>query len=180
MGLALQGLALQGLGSGGFVVVWRSDGSSGTDDHGLSIQAQRYHGDGSPNGEEFQVNTSTSGNQFAHSVSLDGSGGFVVTWESYSSTGNDTDRSSIHARRYFRNGLPNGDQFQVNTYTTSFQVEIGVSADGSGGFVVTWFSNGSSGTDTDLASIQARHFAGVIFRDGFESGDTSEWAVVVP
>ena len=45
---------------GDFVVVWESDGSSGTDTSGDSIQGQRYASDGSTQGAQFQVNTYTT------------------------------------------------------------------------------------------------------------------------
>ncbi|MDH3525833.1 MAG: hypothetical protein OES32_19855, partial [Acidobacteriota bacterium] len=47
-------------GGGGFVVVWTSVGSSGSDTSLSSVQGQRYAADGSPVGGEFQVNTYTS------------------------------------------------------------------------------------------------------------------------
>ena len=43
-------------GAGGFVVVWNSAGSSGTDTSDYSILGQRFDGTGSPVGSEFQVN----------------------------------------------------------------------------------------------------------------------------
>ncbi len=52
----------------------------------------------------------------------------------------------------------------------------GVAPDGS--FLVVWESEGSSGTDTDRESIQWRMSPLVtLFSDGFESGDTSAWAI---
>jgi hypothetical protein len=43
---------------------------------------------------------------------------------------------------------PAGNEFQVNTYTTSFQYGAnGVASDGSGNFVVVWPSNGQDGSD---------------------------------
>src|SRR5262245_10426985 len=42
---------------GDFVVVWQSQGSSGGDSSGYSIQGQRYTRAGSAVGSQFQVNT---------------------------------------------------------------------------------------------------------------------------
>jgi len=67
---------------------------------------------------------------------------------------------SIQAQRYAANGTPLGGEFQVNTYTTSFQAVPAVGVDGQGNFVVAWTSNGGSGTDTNTASIQARRYDG--------------------
>lgn len=72
---------------GDFVVVWDSEGSDGTDTDSISIQGQRYASDGSAVGSQFQVNSYTSGYQFAPSVALDADGDFVVVWASLESKG---------------------------------------------------------------------------------------------
>jgi len=144
-------------GAGGFVVVWASEGSSGTDTSNTSVQAQRFDAAGLPVGGEFQVNTYTTGYQDLAVVAPNGGGGFVVVWQSDGSAGTDTDGRSIQGQRFDANGLPAGDEFQVNAYTTSFQGFPSVS-DWSGGFVVAWHSDGSSGTDTSSESIQAQRF----------------------
>ncbi len=145
-------------GAGGIVVVWESDGSNGTDSYARSIQAQRFAADGSPVGGEFQVNTYTSFEQRKPDVSADGDGGFVVVWESRGSNGTDTSDYSIQAQRFLGDGSPVGDQFQVNTYTTHGQEEPVVGPDGTGGFVVAWYSLGSSGSDNNGFSVQAQRF----------------------
>ncbi|HLF55336.1 MAG TPA: hypothetical protein VI942_00680 [Thermoanaerobaculia bacterium] len=43
---------------------------------------QRFDSTGSPLGTEFQVNTSTTDFQSDAAVAVDGSGNFVVTWQS--------------------------------------------------------------------------------------------------
>ncbi len=43
-------------------------------------------------------------------------------------------------------GLPLGNEFQVNTYTTSGQKYPSVATDSSGNFVVVWMSNGQDGS----------------------------------
>ena len=45
----------------------------------------------------------------------------MVVWHSVGSAGSDTDSYSIQGQRYDANGSAVGGQFQVNTYTTSFQ-----------------------------------------------------------
>lgn len=51
-----------------------------------------------------------------------------------------------------------GPEWQVNSYTTSFQMNPAVSACGDGRFLIAWQSNGSSGTDDDSTSIQVRGY----------------------
>ncbi len=164
---------------GDFVVVWRSRGSLGTDTDGSSIQGQRYDSDGFPVGGEFQVNTYTTSFQSQPSVSSDQDGGFVVVWRNLGRSGTDTDGVSIQGQRYDSDGLPVGGEFQVNTYTTSYQYEPAVAAGPNGGFVVVWASDGSYGTDTDYFSVQGQRYTLPVFLDGFESGDTSAWSNTV-
>jgi hypothetical protein len=144
-------------GAGGFVVVWFSDGSAGTDTSGSSLQARRYDGVGTPQGPEFQVNTYTTGNQFGYSLGPDGAGALIIVWESNASPGDDTDGDSVQGRRFAANGDPLGDQFQVNTYTTDGQNFTGVAPDGAGGFVVVWRSERDPSGHHE---IRARRFEG--------------------
>jgi len=164
--------------TGAFVVVWQSGGSSGTDTLGWSVQAQRYAADGVPLGAEFQVNTYTTGDQLNPVVTSDATGSFIVIWESIGSTGTDSSDRSIQGRRYDANGSPSTGEFQVNSYTTSGQRFPAVTTDPQGNFLAVWHSSGSSGTDTSATSIQAQRYDG-LFRDGFESGNSSRWSVTV-
>src|SRR5438128_2372799 len=54
--------------NGDFIVVWQSDGSSGDDTSGFSIQGQRYSSSGAAQGSQFQVNTYTTNGQYSPSV----------------------------------------------------------------------------------------------------------------
>jgi hypothetical protein len=144
---------------GDFVVVWYSAGSFGTDTSSFSVQGQRYASDGATQGPQFQVNTYTTSAQGVPSVSAEADGGFVVVWTSNGSSGTDTSEVSIQGQRYASNGSAEGAQFQVNSYTTSYQLYPSVATGADGGFVVVWWSVGSSGTDTDSYSIQGQRFA---------------------
>lgn len=142
----------------GFVVVWVSEFSAGTDTDRTSVHGRIYDGDGQPAAGEFQLNSYTTGDQFGPAVGQDGSGGFVASWNHRTKDGGDAERD-IRARRFEADGTPMGDDFQVNTYTTDYQHWSSVSPDGAGGFVIAWQSDGSDGTDTELDSIQARRYA---------------------
>jgi hypothetical protein len=144
---------------GDFVVVWMSNGSSGTDTSSQSIQGQRYASNGSTQGAQFQANTYTTGTQQLPSVAADAGGDFVVVWQSNASSGTDTSILSIQGQRYASDGSMQGAQFQVNTYTTGAQQLPSVAADADGDFVVAWNSYGSSGTDTSYQSIQGQRYA---------------------
>ena len=144
-------------GAGGFVVVWQSAGSSGTDTDFTSIQGQRFTAAGLPAGGEFQVNTYTTLGQASPAVAADQAGGFVVVWQSYGSGGTDTSATSVQAQRFAANGAPVGGELQVNTYTTDDQYDV-AAAPYAGGFVIVWASEKGDGSDTNLASIQAQAF----------------------
>ena len=55
--------------------------------------------------------------------------------------------------------LPEGAEFQVNTFTTSYQMTPSVAVGADGKFVVAWQSNGSSGIDTNMFSVQGQRYA---------------------
>ncbi|MET3595343.1 VCBS repeat-containing protein, partial [Mesorhizobium shonense] len=128
------------LTNGGFVVTWQSNLQDGS---GLGIYGQRYGADGSPLGSEFRVNTYTANDQWAPSVATLAGGGFVVTWRS---VGQDGSGEGVYGQRYGADGAPLGGEFRVNTYTAGDQVAPTVAALASGGFVVTWMSNGQDGS----------------------------------
>jgi hypothetical protein len=80
-------------------------------------------------------------------------------WESDGSSGSDTSSSSVQGQRYGPAGNPVESEFQINSYTTSFQGRPSVAIDGSGGFFVAWSSDGGSGPDTFDTSIQGQRFS---------------------
>jgi hypothetical protein len=143
---------------GRFVVVWESNGSYGTDTSTNSIQGQRYAANGSPQGTQFQVNGTITGRQASPAVAVSASGDFVVAWDSPVSTGSDSSNTSIQAQRFAADGSPQGGEFQVNSYTTSYQYVPTVAVQSGGGFVVVWESYGSPGDDAAESSIQGRRF----------------------
>jgi hypothetical protein len=104
-------------------------------------------------GGEFQVNSYTDYSQFAPAVAMDGSGNFVVVWESYYQDGYG---DGIFGRRFDSSGLAQATEFQINTSTDDSQYAAAVAMDGAGGFVVVWQSNYQDGSG---AGVFARRFA---------------------
>jgi hypothetical protein len=152
-----RGVAIAPCADGGFVAAWHSDVSDGTDTSDTCIRARRFGPGGVPSGPEAQVNERTLGAQLYPSVATEVDGGFVVAWMSYDTAGTDTSRWSIAARRFALDGTPRGEEWQVNELTELEQVRPAIAASTSG-FVVTWTSRGSFGSDDDVYSVQARHF----------------------
>jgi hypothetical protein len=89
-----------------------------------------------PLGDEFEINSYTTGNQQRTAIAAGPAGDFVVAWSSQGSTGSDTSNYSIQARRYDTAGTAQGTELQVNTYTTNGQRRPSVGLDADGDFVV--------------------------------------------
>jgi hypothetical protein len=151
--------ALSAAADGDFVVVWTSYGSDESDTSYGSIQGQRYASDGSPQGMQFQVNSSTDDAQRFPAVAAADNGDFVVVWESYTSGGDDDSDRSVQGQRFASDGTTLGGEFQVNTYTTLGQMLPRVATASDGDFVVVWTSYGSYGSDTSSYSVQGQRYA---------------------
>ena len=119
---------------GNFVIAWQSDEQDGSD---YGIYAQRYQADGTAAGNEFQVNTFTTGDQFTPNIGLDADGNFVIVWQSNNQDGNGY---GVYGQLYQSNGTVVGSEFQVNTETFDNQRNPSVALDSEGNFVITWSS----------------------------------------
>ncbi len=95
----------------GFVVTFES-----ADQDKKGVFGQRFDANGSAVGAEFQVNTTTAGDQKAATVTALSDGGFVVTFESA-----DQDKKGVFGQRFDANGNAVGAEFQVNTATAGDQ-----------------------------------------------------------
>jgi len=129
---------------GRFVVSWSSSNQDGSD---YGIYAQRYAADGSAQGPEFRVNTTTAGYQYSTTLAIDNQGNFVTTW---SSSGQDGSEYGIYAQRYAADGAAQGSEFLVNTRTASDQFGSGIAMMPNGQFTVVWQSAGSDGPTTGI------------------------------
>ena len=119
---------------GGFIVSWTSDDAAG---NYTDIYAQRFNADGTANGGEFMVNTTTIYNQNLSVATGLANGGFVIAW---SSGGSSAGSEDVYAQVYNSDGSLNGGQFRVNTTTWDNQTSPRISALSDGGFVITFAS----------------------------------------
>jgi hypothetical protein len=160
--------------TGDFVITWDSRYQDGSR---YSVYAKRYNSQGvaqpcsssSPecNAEtgEFRVNTQTTGEQSFSSVAMDGTGNFVVSWQSESQ---DSDVWGIYAQRYNSSGEPQPcpvsspecnqetGEFRVNSYITGSQEFTAVAMNDGGDFVITWQDD--DGHDGNSHGVFARRF----------------------
>lgn len=118
---------------GSFIVVWESTGADGVDTSGSEILAKRFAADGSPVGQEFLVNSLTSGSQRTPRVAMNASREFLVVWEDPAVGGSDPD---IRARRYNSSGNPFGSEIIVTSGDDNGRPGVDLRDDGS--FVVSW------------------------------------------
>ncbi len=116
--------------NGNFVITWR-DRRNGNRD----IYAQRYSIYGSEIGINFKVNDDRRGKeQLFPSISIDGSGHFVIAWSDRRN-----EDADIYAQRYSSNGTALGINFKANDdQGIASQWRPSISTDGSGNFVITW------------------------------------------
>ena len=137
--------------SGDFVVVWES--FNGTN---ISIKAQRYNLAGTPTSNLITVanGDGTSNNynisQREPSVAIDAVGAFVVAWETGDFTG-PQEVDSIHAQRYDFRGHASGSA--INVYqgdSISYENAPSVAMNGIGDFVVTWWHNNRTNSNTTV------------------------------
>jgi Ca2+-binding RTX toxin-like protein len=144
---------------GNFVITWQTERE--TD---FGIAARRYTRRGKAVGDEFVVNTFTTGTQLLPAIAMNDGGDFIITWQSGNlvntgtplpTTGPDASSSGIVAQRYHSDGTANGTEFLVNTFTTDRQWLPDVAMKDDGSFVITWASNGQDG---DKNGIYARRY----------------------
>ncbi len=129
---------------GDFVVAWQSRNQDGSGD---GIYAQRYNAAGEAQGGEFRVNTFTANMQSMASVAMNAVGDFVIAWRSL---GQDGSEYGIYAQRYNAAGVPQGVEFDVNSFTANAQSVPAVAMNAIGDFVVAWRSFGQDGSDNGV------------------------------
>lgn len=140
--------ALTPRAGGGFIAVWSSGASAGTDLFDDSIQGRLYGADGQPEGPPFQVNSYTTGDQRYPSVATTPNGDFIVVWGHQGVNINDPTRG-IHAQRFDSVGTPQGNLIQlVGPHPAG--PEVAATADG---FLTIWHDDEIFGQRVDAAGM---------------------------
>ncbi|MBI3446095.1 MAG: cadherin-like domain-containing protein, partial [Magnetospirillum sp.] len=134
----------------GYVVVWTTENLDGS---GYAVAGQRYDNAGTAQGSEFQVNSTTAGNQSTAQVVKLSGGNFAVVWQDSAKDGSG---DGIVGRIFDASGNAVSDEILVNTVTAGNQQSPAISATNDGGFVVAWQSDGQDG---NLNGIFTRHFS---------------------
>ncbi|MFN0054206.1 MAG: putative Ig domain-containing protein [Planctomycetales bacterium] len=125
-----------------FVVVWESVGNP-LDPSGSGIFARLFSGNGTPEGPEFRINQTTSGDQSDPSIAWITADQFVVAW-SGAGTG---DSQGIFTRVFNAQGNPVAGEVLVNQTTAGTQAEPAVLSLPNVGYEVAWSGNGPGDPD---------------------------------
>lgn len=121
--------------SGEFIIVWTTKGQDGD---GLGVYGRRYDRNGSYQGNEFKINTSTSGDQWIPKVAINNNGGIVVVWQSF---GQDGYEYGIVGQKFTNRGVNVGYEFIVNNNPKGSQEFPDIAMDAAGNFTVVWTTN---------------------------------------
>jgi hypothetical protein len=148
--------------AGDFVVTWSSNGQDGS---GWGIYAQRYNLLGVAQGGEFQVNTTTAGDQEYSTVAMDSSGNFTIAWSSY---GQDGSGWGAYGQQYTVLGTALGGEFQIATSTAGDQKYPDLAMDSLGHMVAVWTGSGAS----DSSGMYMQHFNTSANNDSAQASDT--------
>jgi hypothetical protein len=132
------------LASGGYVVTWDT-GDTTQDGSGTAIKARLFDASGAAVGDEFRVNTQGLMDQKQANVVGLADGGFVIAWQT-SDPAQDGAGGAIKAQRFDAAGVPVGAEFRINTTAFGTQINVDLAALANGGFVATWQTGNSSGT----------------------------------
>ena len=104
-------------------------------------------------GPPFQINTFTTNHQVFPGVSADGTGGFVVAWESH--TQDDGVGVGVIARSFDAAGAPRTGEVLANAVVAGPQEKAAVAALPDGGFFVAWASGFLPGEDVFIRRFAA-------------------------
>ena len=116
-----------------FVVIWAGYGQ---DSDGRGVYGQRYEANGSPIGSEFLVNTFQTGHQDnAHATTLEDQN-FLVVWNGRGQL----DSLGIYGQIFDESATKIGNEFLINTFTSSDQTNPRIASFVDSSFIVVWDS----------------------------------------
>ena len=136
---------------GGWLVTWHAPQADG---NATDIFQQRYAANGNAVAGETRVNRTVTDYQLNASTCGLTDGGWLVCWESYSQDGSGY---GVYQQRYNAQGIAQGGEVRVNSFTSGSQGTPSVTALPDGGWVVSWTSYGQE--DTTSGIYQQRYSA---------------------
>ncbi len=155
------------LANGGFAIAYADSSLTAPDTSSTAIRLSAFDAVGTRVVSDVLVNTTTSNQQMAPSITTLANGNLVVAWVDSSVTGGDLSVQAVRAQIVTAAGTKVGGEFLVNTQTVNSQVEPSVAALTGGGFVVTWRDSNSS-SDGSGVSVKAQLFSATGAKVGTE------------
>ena len=154
--------AISRLMDGGYVISWAE---TLQDSSGWGIFAQQYTVSGDPSGAEFQVNTTTLGDQMNPAIHSLEDGGYVVTWNSSNLDGSQAD---IYSQRFSKGDARIGEETLISSNSAGQNIHSCFITLTDGSHVVAWQSNAGDG-DEDGFGVYFQRYA----LDGTASGSAT-------
>ncbi|MBB6340578.1 hypothetical protein HNP49_000728 [Pseudomonas fluvialis] len=136
---------------GGWLVTWQAPQADG---NATDIYQQRYAANGNPAAGETRVNSTVADYQLNASTCGLADGGWLVCWESYNQDGSGY---GVYQQRYNAQGIAQGGEVRVNSFTSGSQGTPSVAALPDGGWVISWTSYEQE--DTSSGIYQQRYSA---------------------
>ncbi len=119
--------------TGMYIVVW----ASYTDFNSIYDIRARIYKNNQPVGNDFLVNTFTTGTQTNPDVAIDNNGSFVITWDSWYQDGSN---KGVYAQMFDNNGNKIGNEFLVNSTTINSQQRPVIKKFENCNFIIVWES----------------------------------------
>ncbi|MDA8017679.1 MAG: hypothetical protein MPN21_09550 [Thermoanaerobaculia bacterium] len=148
---------------GSFVVVWMSDAFPTGE-----IYSRHFDSNGDPTSAGLPVASTAGLGGYLQSIRRTPSGEFTVLWT-------DSTSGNVRMRRLSADGTATGEEFIVTPEGFAAEIAFTGTFDSTG--LVTWFE---ADTDGDSLGVFARQIVERLYADGFESGNTDAWSLVVP
>lgn len=128
---------------GSFAVAWSGVGVG--DESGVFLR--RFNADGTADGDELLVNTTTDNHQMRPSLAYQTDGTLVVAWQSL---GQDGSGWGVYSQRFTADGDPDGAETRLTTSTDGNQMRVHLAANPTGGIVVAWEDRGFTASEWDV------------------------------
>ena len=133
-----------GLNNGDYVISWTCKRTNELEEE---IFAQLFDSENNRIGNEFQINKYNLQAQQKSVLCSTLTGGFISAWQS---TGQDGSSSGIYSQIFNENGNKIGDEFRINSHTSSAQNTPSISSLSGERFIVCWDSYGQDGSGTGV------------------------------
>jgi hypothetical protein len=114
----------------------------------FGVAGQLFEADGSPIGDNVEINTFKKGPQETASVVATPNGGFLVAWQS--GANQDGDGNGIFARHFAADGRRLGNEIRMNLARQGNQVSPSLALAPNGHGIAAWSGPGSAGTDSGV------------------------------